>query len=314
MQQSYDGEMECLVVDDCGTDDSIPIAKRMIETYTGPIRFEILHHEHNRGLSAARNTGTLQAKGDYLYYLDSDDFITDDCIEKLMAVALDDPDIEMVQGKYSIYGKNKSYPIEQKHQLTHAKTNQEVRECFLFHNQFVISAWNKLIKRQFILNHHILFKEGLVYEDVLWRFYLIKYINNVYFYSDITYYYNKRPGSIITETGKKTSAYHRCIIYKDILANLTPKYEREEFLWYAKDLSSIFIRYGYYYPAMKDVIFLYWKKAMQMKCFSICLILSMGYVLGRFKYGWPIFKRLKNPTLIPRDIQRIWRQMRSKKA
>lgn len=76
MRQTYTGSMECLIVDDCGTDDSIAIAKQMIADYKGPIRFQILHHEWNRGLSAARNTGTEAATGEYLYYLDSDDEIT----------------------------------------------------------------------------------------------------------------------------------------------------------------------------------------------------------------------------------------------
>ena len=75
MRQTYQGAMECLIVDDCGTDDSMAIAERTIATYEGPIVFQVLHHERNRGLSAARNTGTLAAKGDYLYYLDSDDEI-----------------------------------------------------------------------------------------------------------------------------------------------------------------------------------------------------------------------------------------------
>lgn len=82
MLQTYQGKMERLMVDDCGTDDSIAIAEKMIANYSGPIKFQIMHHEYNRGLSAARNIGTLQATGGYLYYLDSDDEITIDCIKK----------------------------------------------------------------------------------------------------------------------------------------------------------------------------------------------------------------------------------------
>ena len=57
MAQTYTGSIECILVDDCGQDDSIGVAKKVIANYQGPIRFHILHHEHNRGLSAARNTG-----------------------------------------------------------------------------------------------------------------------------------------------------------------------------------------------------------------------------------------------------------------
>ena len=95
MRQTYKGPMECLIIDDCGTDDSIAIAEGVIREYNdnanvnlnanldlevnatldfiggGGIRFEILHHERNRGLSAARNTGTEAATGDYILYIDS---------------------------------------------------------------------------------------------------------------------------------------------------------------------------------------------------------------------------------------------------
>lgn len=68
MRQTYAGPMECLIVDDCGTDESIHIAERLITEYNGPIHFDILHHNHNRGLSAARNTGIENAVGGGISY------------------------------------------------------------------------------------------------------------------------------------------------------------------------------------------------------------------------------------------------------
>ena len=103
MEQSYDDSMECIVVDDCGKDDSIAIAERLINEYEGSIFFEIVHHDQNRGLSASRNTGLTHAKGEYIFFLDSDDEITEDCIEKMMAVVMKDPAVELVQGTYIYY-------------------------------------------------------------------------------------------------------------------------------------------------------------------------------------------------------------------
>ena len=57
MQQTRPAE-ECLIIDDASTDNSIALCERLIANYDGPTRFTILHHDHNRGLSAARNTGT----------------------------------------------------------------------------------------------------------------------------------------------------------------------------------------------------------------------------------------------------------------
>ena len=81
MNQTYQN-IECIIVDDCSTDDSVAKCDRLISTYKGPIKFQILHHERNRGLSAARNTGTDAATGEYIFYLDSDDEITDETFDK----------------------------------------------------------------------------------------------------------------------------------------------------------------------------------------------------------------------------------------
>ena len=85
--QTYKGEIECIFVDDCGQDDSVAILEKLITDYHGAIKFYIVHHEHNKGLSGARNTGIRHAQGDYLYFIDSDDSIKSDCIEKLVALA-----------------------------------------------------------------------------------------------------------------------------------------------------------------------------------------------------------------------------------
>lgn len=95
--QTYMGDMECLIVDDCGTDDSIAIAKRIIQDYQGNIKFQILYHEHNRGLSAARNTGIEASTGDYLYFLDSDDSIIPECLELMVEILEKYPKAEIVQ-------------------------------------------------------------------------------------------------------------------------------------------------------------------------------------------------------------------------
>ena len=47
--QTYDGDLECILVDDCGTDNSIVLAGEFIESYQGKVSFRIIHHEHNRG-------------------------------------------------------------------------------------------------------------------------------------------------------------------------------------------------------------------------------------------------------------------------
>ena len=308
MRQTYQGAMECLLIDDCGEDDSMVIVKRMIAEYTGNIRFEILYHDHNRGLSAARNTGTEHATGEYIYYLDSDDEITDDCIEKMMAVAIKDPTIEMVQGEYDVNGDGIPYPVIKKYQITPATTNSDARQCYYYHHQIIVNAWNKLIKRSFLLKHNLSFKEGILFEDNLWLFYLMKYVSHVHFISDITYHHRKRSKSITTGTTHKTTAYHYSIVYQEIITHITLGNEVEECRFYVRRFWPYYCRYAKIEPAYQDIFPLYWRNARQLKLYSCCLYLAIGYVFGKFKYGWAacsLLIRLKHPTLIASDIRHI---------
>lgn len=68
-------DLEIILVDDCTPDDSMDIVRGILETSSRSDIVTILKHEKNRGLSAARNTGIRQATGNYLYFLDSDDYL-----------------------------------------------------------------------------------------------------------------------------------------------------------------------------------------------------------------------------------------------
>ena len=70
--QTYEN-IECIIVNDATPDKSMDIVESILKNYTGSIRFKIITHELNRGLSAARNFCVKAATGDYLIFLDSDD-------------------------------------------------------------------------------------------------------------------------------------------------------------------------------------------------------------------------------------------------
>ena len=86
IDQTYPN-IECIIVDDCTPDNSITIIQSLLQQYNGTISFKILKHTTNKGLSESRNTGTEKATGDYIYYLDSDDELTPNCIEHLVDIA-----------------------------------------------------------------------------------------------------------------------------------------------------------------------------------------------------------------------------------
>ena len=291
MRQTYTGTMECLIVDDCGTVDSIVIAERMIADYKGSIRFQILHHEQNRGLSAARNTGTEVATGEYLFYLDSDDEITEDCIERLMGKVAEYPDVEMVQGnacKHLMGGG--SVNMVKEVFVSSVKSNEEARRCFYQYRQIYLCVWNKLLRRDFVVNNRILCKEGLLHEDCLWVFYLLRYLEKAAFVYEVTYHYKKRPNSITTGIDFKTEGLSWCVIYREILNNLTPGYEQEEFDYYRKGIGNDYIRYVREVPEFEEVFRLCKEKCKIYGSRSLQLRLAVCSVLGPLRYGWKIWK------------------------
>lgn len=237
MKQTYD-HFECILVDDASPDDSITKCERMIEEYDGPIQFRILHHKQNRGLSAARNTGIEAAKGDYILFVDSDDLISNDCVEKLVAPVLKDDSIEVVIGEHLRFSDEGILPQQkdtwrQQEDLT---SHEAVRNLYFDNKRHLPpAAWNKLTSREFINRHQLRFKEGQIWEDVLWAFFSMKLLSHIFITSDITYFYNSRPNSISNATNKIKPRTHGCEVCDIISENFTPGDESKEAALY-KDM------------------------------------------------------------------------------
>ena len=75
--------IEVILIDDCGSDDTMKIVNRLLNVNKNELDIHVIQHNRNKGLSAARNTGIKVATGDYLFFLDSDDMLSEDCIEKM---------------------------------------------------------------------------------------------------------------------------------------------------------------------------------------------------------------------------------------
>ena len=215
--QTYRGSLECIVVDDCGTDDSIALADNFIQHYLGKIDFRILHREKNGGLSAARNTGLNKAKGEFVYFLDSDDYITPDCIESLVEVAKHFPKVEIVQGGIV---NTKGTII---YDSTRFKTPQLLEDRKDIYSKLVfgklpVSSWNKLIRRDFLKENSIDFYEGVIHEDVDFLYKLAAHVTSFALCPVISYCYRvQREGSILSTTNDDRSTQSRILVYNACL-------------------------------------------------------------------------------------------------
>lgn len=233
IDQTCKSGLECILVDDCGIDNSVSIAEQFIRQYKGPISFSLLHHERNKGLSAARNTGIREAKGEYVYFLDSDDKLYPDSMLDLLFVANRYLDAEVIQGC--------TYPgfILSIEKFPDYSNDVE----WIRHGLCTISipdpAWNKLIKRDFVLKNNLFFAEGYLQEDTIWSYQIQKYISSIAFCFETTYWYRYNPNGIMNGMGamREAKSFARVFNYAyDDLINgekIEP-YEIQYLIWCAK--------------------------------------------------------------------------------
>lgn len=220
MNQSFDGHIECVVVDDCGTDGSMEIVEKLVSDYKGSITFKILHHTHNRGLSAARNTGMDAAIGDYYFFLDSDDELTVDCIEKLVE-PLKESRYDVVVGNVRYVNINIQRMNEL--QVINLPNKTLLTPPFIlrtYQNGWGQAAWNRLYRKNFIIEKGIYFEEGLLFEDNLWSFQIACLASSVFFITHTTYIHKKIKSSITgsTEPKLRIKAYVETIKYINLFA------------------------------------------------------------------------------------------------
>lgn len=221
INQTYSGEMECILVDDCGKDKSMAIAERMITEYRGDIVFQILHHDHNRGLSAARNTGIDATSGDYIYFLDSDDELPLNAIQLLVNEVEKHPNVEMVQGALKSDVYQDYYDISCFKHYQYTEDNGWIRRNYYCVGKTIpVNGVNKLIKLDFLRRNRLYFKEGIIHEDEHWMFYLVKYLKSMAFVFSPTYIRYLNEGSITTTSTNEKKAKHMGIIVLDWLDHI----------------------------------------------------------------------------------------------
>lgn len=291
MRQTFPAT-ECIIVDDASPDDSIARCQRLIDAYNGPTHFRILHHDHNRGLSATRNTGTNNATSIYIYYVDSDDEMAVDCLEKLVKPIFQDETLEMVMGTYkvdsyskSVFGHRLSICRTRLFSKTalDLRTNEEVCKWY-YHGIKPNIVWNKLIKLSFIKANRLYFKEGIIYEDLLWCFYLMRCLTHMYYIPDITYLYHRNQFSIRARTKSEEKIKSYECIFKEMTDRLVPGERLEETVRWAYLLGSLYIDY-YDRSEFQRIYKIYHQELSNWGQRSALFRLSMIHNLVGYKIG-----------------------------
>ncbi len=181
-------DIEIIVVDDCSKDHTGEIVLKLCSKYNNII---YLKHEENKRLGAVRNTGLEKATGEYVLFLDGDDYLSnDDVLEKLdKLIGSDEPDI--IYLGFEIEGNRKEIVIPTEETCT--KTYKAAEDKYP-------NAWSKCWKRELIEKNNIRFPEYRLYEDVLFVYKCVMKSQSYKIADFIVHnYISGRPNSITTK-------------------------------------------------------------------------------------------------------------------
>lgn len=182
LNQTYPN-LEIIIVEDGSTDDS----KKILKKYSDNEKIKIIYNEKNCGLSYSRNVGLKYASGDFIGYIDSDDYIDLDYYEKLMV------SIEENKSEIALCDMKVVYEDTGAEQISKCYTGEAFNLYNVINNGLVASACNKLFKKDLISKYK--FAEGKVNEDIA---VVIPSLVNAkkISYAKTFYYYVQRGGSI----------------------------------------------------------------------------------------------------------------------
>ena len=230
VRQDLDSEKyEIIIINDGSTDSTGDIAAKWAAEHRN---IKVITQE-NKGLSMARNAGIEAAEGKFIMFVDSDDTIMPDCLFHLMNVARRYPTAEIVAAgaKTNWKGFEKQFTME-KPFPDYADNPQWIARTMLMRggkDGIPVTAWNRLVKKDFLLEHKLLFREGILHEDELWNFMLAQKVSHIAFCKHNTYFYRLRPQSIMTGFRDKDVHAMACLpVWKEMLEHFTPDLEKEQ--------------------------------------------------------------------------------------
>lgn len=215
-------DIEIIVVNDGATDNSQRIIDEYVKKYDNVIGLI----KENGGLSDARNYGIPYAKGEYIGFIDSDDFMEYDMFEILYNKAKED-DADIVEC-------NLRHTYSDSEDIEIGKEIYDKKEMIMFGRSVV---WNKIYKREWLVNTKVLFPKGLIYEDVNFFVKLVPFVNKYSYVEPASIHYVQREASINNKSSLKT------LQILDILNDILEFYKDNNFYDEYKDaLEFLFTR------------------------------------------------------------------------
>lgn len=228
IEQNYEGDIECVLVDDCGEDDTWNVVSSFISGYKGMISFVLLRHDKNRGAAAARNTGIDHSTGDYVMFVDGDDWLSKECVAVLVECMEGNSDVQLVQcGIETTDGSIPLFDFEKNPLRDFCYDRYYIKTRLLGRGIIPNSPCGKLLRLSYIRDNRLFFHEGIVMEDELWVNLLAKHIRGLAVINKDLYHYRIREGSVVT-SGIGTDPFRKIILYDLMVQAVDEPYVAEQ--------------------------------------------------------------------------------------
>lgn len=204
LNQTYHN-LEILVVDDCGTDNSMQIVSEIKQSHPNGHEIRIIKHLINKGVGEARNTIMRECKGKYVYFIDSDDYVEPNAIELLCFQAeTNETDVVIASHRnVSITnGEVFSTYLYQSYLSFKGKDSFANYVCTDLRWHVAVVVWNILFSVEFLKKYKFQFA-GRKDEDALFLSDFYSEVKSAIIMPDITYNYVVHPGSIMGNMPRK---------------------------------------------------------------------------------------------------------------
>lgn len=221
---------EIIIVNDGSTDQTGEIIEKFLHQYSGKVK---VINQLNYGLSKARNVGMSMAQGKYLAFLDSDDYVNGNMLEKLVRMAGKD-EVDVGAGDYIKYINGKYIP--QKAVAIRRRKLKKQKDIMsgLNYAETAFHKWNDFLstevcfcvfRRGFVEKEKLLFMEGIYHEDTLFFYQSMVKAKKVKLYNSLFYCYNIHQGTITTSNELAAKRIKDLVVIVDKLVDLKREYD-----------------------------------------------------------------------------------------
>lgn len=206
ISQNYD-DLEIIVIDNGSTDSSGSIC----DTYASEYSNISVYHIENHGVASARNFGLSKARGEFIYFVDSDDYLVGNLFADFADKLVSDLDL-VVFSYYNSFEENLTEKSRTEKSLPF-KGNYDkdgfikiFKELFL--SDMLYTVWNKIYRREFLLENTLSFEQYELGEDVRFNLDVYRNVNKIYLSQDSYYVYvTGRKGSAMSSYNPKRLQY-----------------------------------------------------------------------------------------------------------